>query len=107
MEPHSKPWFKGYLGSSFKKGGGVKRDVTSYEKEIEDLLMCEKASNNNLQVIADIHKKSPDLWPSSQQFKQPKPFSEKLSSAFTFVFVLSYVFLLAVAAFYLKEKLTK
>jgi len=104
VEPHSKPWFKGYVGSSFKKGGGIKRGVVSSEKDIEELPLCESACDRNLELIESINQKAPELWPSALQFKQPKSFSEKLAPIFRLLLLSSYIFVLAVAVFYLIER---
>jgi phenylpropionate dioxygenase-like ring-hydroxylating dioxygenase large terminal subunit len=104
VEPRSKPWFKGYVGSSFKKGGGVKRGVVAAEKEIEELPSCCGACESNLDTIKDITEKAPELWPSSEQFKEPVKASKVFGLIWNILFYAGYLFVLAVAILYLMDR---
>jgi phenylpropionate dioxygenase-like ring-hydroxylating dioxygenase large terminal subunit len=104
VEPRSKPWFKGYVGSSFKKGGGVKRDVLAAEKEIEDVPNCCGACDNNLPLLNEINAKAPELWPSSKQFKEPLAPSHILSTIWNVIFYGGYLFSVIAAIYLLATK---
>jgi len=104
VEPRSRPWFKGYTGSSFKKGGGVKRGTLEQEGEIEELPSCRGACDRNLDTIDAICHEAPALWPSGNVYKERVAASTVLRRIGVVLYYAGYVFSVVVAALYLSNQ---
>jgi len=104
VEPRSKPWFKGYAGSSFKKGGGVKRGALEDQKDIEDLPDCCGACDRNLDLVEEVQREAPNLWPSSEKFKSGLSLVSVAQRLGGILFMGGYLLAVSVAILYLHNQ---